>query len=163
MLGRLFLLMVIVPLLDLALLIWLARYTGITFTVCLAVLTAAIGAWLARQQGSAVRSRFAERLQQNQLPTELLSDGAMILLASGMLLSPGLLTDLFGFSLLTPLCRKWYKQLATKWFKKNFKVHVIKPDFGGSPHQDPNTVDGEVVRSEPSDAAPATPRNLEQD
>jgi len=150
MLARLFLLMVIIPLLDLALLIWLANYTGIAFTVGLAILTAAIGAWLAKQQGGAVRRRFAEQLQQNKVPTELLSDGAMILFASGMLFSPGLITDLFGFSLLTPFCRKWYKHLATKWFKKHFKVHVIKPDFGQPTNHDPNTVDGEVVRKEPT-------------
>ena len=146
--------MVIIPLLDLALLIWLAKYTGLLFTVSLAVLTAAIGDWLAKQQGSAVRNRLMEKLQQNSVPAELLSEGAMILVASGMLLSPGLLTDLFGFSLLTPFCRRWYKQMAMKWVKKNFKVHVIKPDFGQQTNNDPNTVDGEVVRRESTPEAP---------
>jgi UPF0716 protein FxsA len=149
MFARLFLLFIIVPLTDLFLLLWLAKYTGLLFTVGLVICTAAIGAWLAKQQGLAVQSRIRQQLQQQQMPSELLTDGAMILLAAGLLLTPGLLTDCFGFSLLTPVCRRFYKSIFTKWLKKNFKVHVIKPDFSQGMPRDANTVDGEVVREKP--------------
>lgn len=150
MFARLFLLFIIVPLTDLFLLLWLAKYTGFLFTVALVICTAAIGAWLAKRQGLAVRGRIQQQLQQQQMPSELLTDGAMILFAAGLLLTPGLLTDCFGFTLLTPVCRKYYKSLFTKWLKKNFKVHVIKPDFSQGVPRDSNTVDGEVVRENPT-------------
>ncbi len=156
MFGRLFLLFIIVPLVDLFLLFWVAKHTGPIFTVCLVVTTAAIGAWLARQQGSAVRSRILQQFQNKEMPSDLLTDGAMIMLAAGLLLTPGLLTDCFGFTLLTPVCRGWYKKLAMKWLKKNFKIQVIQPNRRASSRHadDEDVIDGEVVRHGPTRVQP---------
>ena len=123
----LFALFVIVPLADLFLLVWLSNYMGLWLTVGLVLLTAIIGAALAKSQGRAVQQRIASQLQKQQFPSELLTDGAMILFASALLLTPGLLTDLFGFSLLTPQIRAYYKRTAMKFLKKRFKMRVIKP------------------------------------
>lgn len=149
MFGRLFLLFIVVPLVDFFLLIWLGQQVGLLPTVGLVILTAAIGAWLVRLQGAEVRRKLMEQFSNRQNPAELLTDGAMIMLAAGLLLTPGLLTDCFGFTLLTPVCRRFYQRFITKWFKKNFKVHVIKPDFSEGVPRDANTVDGEVVRDKP--------------
>ena len=150
----LFVLFVIVPLADLFLLLWLANYTGFWFTVGLVVLTAIIGAALAKSQGRAVQRRIADQVQKQQFPSELLTDGAMILFASALLLTPGLLTDVFGFSLLTPQVRGYYKRTAMKFLKKRFKMRVIKP--GGPDHRSsgqapapgggPGTIEGHVVQ-----------------
>jgi len=149
MFARLFLLFIIVPLVDLFLLIWISKQVGLLPTIALVVLTAAIGAWLVKLQGGEVRRKLYEQFSKQQNPGELLTDGAMIMFAAGLLLTPGLLTDCFGFSLLTPVCRRFYQRLITRWFKKNFKVHVIKPDFSQGMPRDANTVDGEVVREKP--------------
>lgn len=149
MFARLFLLFIIVPLVDLFLLVWLADKVGFWPTIGLVILTAAIGAWLVKIQGAEVRRKLFEQFSKQQNPGDLLTDGAMIMFAAGLLLTPGLLTDCFGFSLLTPVCRRFYQKLIKSWFKKNFKVHVIKPDFSQGMPRDANTVDGEVVREKP--------------
>ena len=149
MLGRLFLLFIIVPLVDFYLLFRIANVAGFPLTVGLVVLTAAIGAYLVKLQGAEVRRKIMAQFSRQESPADLLTDGAMIFFAAGLLLTPGLLTDVFGFTLLTPICRRFYKGFITKWFKKNFKVHVIKPDFSQGMPRDANTVDGEVVREPP--------------
>ena len=125
MFARLFLLFIIVPIVDLLLLVGLARYTGVPLTIGLVVLTAAIGAYLVKLQGSEVRRKIFEQFSNQQMPSDLLSDGAMIMFAAGLLLTPGLLTDCFGFSLLTPVCRSFYKRALGKWFKNNFRFQVL--------------------------------------
>ena len=127
MFARLFLLFIIVPIVDLLLLVGLARYTGVPLTIGLVVLTAAIGAYLVKLQGSEVRRKIFEQFSNQQMPSDLLSDGAMIMFAAGLLLTPGLLTDCFGFSLLTPVCRSFYKRALGKWFKNNFRFQVLTP------------------------------------
>ena len=149
MFARLFLLFIVVPLVDLFLLFWISKQVGVLPTIALVVLTAAIGAWLVKLQGGEVKRKLFEQFSKRQDPSELLTDGAMIMLAAGLLLTPGLLTDCFGFTLLTPVCRAFYRKLISKWAKKNFRVHVIKPDFSQGMPRDANTVDGEVVREKP--------------
>lgn len=149
MFARLFLLFIIVPIVDLLLLVWLAKHTGIGPTLGLVVLTAAIGAYLVKLQGGEVRRKIFEQFSNQQMPSDLLSDGAMIMFAAGLLLTPGLLTDCFGFSLLTPVCRTFYKRAIGKWLKNNFHFQVLTPNSARGPGQDDNTVDGEVLPSKP--------------
>lgn len=163
MFGRLFLLFVIVPLVDLYLLFWLSGKVGVPLTIGLVVLTAAIGAYLVKLQGAEVRRKIMSQFENRQSPADLLTDGAMIFFAGGLLLTPGLLTDCFGFTLLTPVCRGFYKRVIGKWFKKNFKVHVIKPDFSQGMPRDANTVDGEVVREGPTKPVVVEPDRIEDD
>ena len=90
MFARLFLLFIIIPIVDLFLLVEIAQRTGIPFTIGLVVLTAAIGAWLVRLQGTEVRKQLMQQFSNQQNPAGLLTDGAMIMLAAGLLLTPGL-------------------------------------------------------------------------
>ena len=146
MFSRLLFLFIVVPLLDLFLLMWLSKYMGLGMTIGLVILTGVIGATLARQQGSLVKQQIRDRLSRQQMPTDLLSDGAMILFAAGLLLTPGLLTDLLGFSLLIPACRDVYKRAVGTTLKSNFKIQTFPmPGADARRSEDPNIIDGEVV------------------
>jgi UPF0716 protein FxsA len=122
-------------------LVWLSSYTGWQFSIGMVIVSGIVGAYLARRSSAALGVKFRDHLQQGKMSSDLLSDGAMIMFAAGLLLTPGFLTDFFGLSLLIPVCRRWYKSLIMGWFKKNFKMHVVTMPT----HHDPNTVDGEVV------------------
>ena len=154
--GKLVLIFVLVPLADLLLLMMLSSYTGWQFSVALVILSGILGAYLARWQSTMVRSEIEAKMRQNQMSAGLLTDGAMIFFAAGLLLTPGFITDAVGLSLLIPACRKWYKQRLSGWIKKNVKVQtfgfgsVFEP--GRSAHEnDPNVVEGEVVDRTTSD------------
>lgn len=150
MLARLLLLFILVPLADLVLLLLIANWTHWTTTVLLVIVSGIIGAWLAKQQSGSVGSKIRDQLGRNLVPSELLTDGALILFAAGLLITPGLITDVVGLSLLIPRTRRWYKRRAWKWLKEHFRVQVTTMK---SPGFDDDTVEGEVVSSRENAAA----------
>jgi UPF0716 protein FxsA len=151
MLGRLIILFIVVPLADLWLLMALADKTGWQTSVALVIVSGIIGAYLAKRSSQAVWDKIRQRFSQGEFAADLLSDGAMIFFASGLLLTPGFITDAVGLSILIPPIRGFYKRKIVKWFKLKANFQVVMPtarppedDFSG----DPNTVEGEVVIDE---------------
>jgi UPF0716 protein FxsA len=105
-LVRLLFLFTVVPLVELALLLWIGAHTSWWFTLGLVVFTGVAGAWLARHQGLRCLRRFQQELAEGKLPADPLLDGLMILLAGALLVTPGVLTDALGFALLLPPFRR---------------------------------------------------------
>ena len=104
-LGRLFLLFVIVPLLELALLIQMGRVVGFWPTIALVVFTGVTGAWLARTEGLRTMWRLRDDLENGRVPGQAIMDGMAVLAGGAFLLTPGILTDVMGFALLFPATR----------------------------------------------------------
>lgn len=102
---RLLLLLLVIPIVELALLIWLGGQIGVWPTIALIALTAVLGSWLAQREGLAVWRRFTSGLAAGQLPGKELTDGLIILVSGALLLAPGVLTDLAGFLGLLPPTR----------------------------------------------------------
>ena len=145
MLFKLFLLFVVVPLAELALLLILAHKTHWLVSLGLVVGTGLLGAWLAKGQGIAALRRIRETMTEGHVPTDPLLDAALIFFAGAMLLTPGILTDFFGISIMIPRCRRWYKTQLINWFKRKFRVQLTTSSFTSS---DPNVVDSYVVDRE---------------
>lgn len=146
MLGKLILLFILLPLADLWLLLLLSKYTSWQFSVILVIISGIIGAFLARRSSKAVWSKIQNKLGRGEFSTELLSDGAMIFFAAGLLLTPGFITDAIGLSVLIPPIRGVYKKLIAKWFKlqTNFEIVLPRGPEREAP-LDENTVEGSVV------------------
>jgi len=87
LLARLLLLFTVVPLVELALLLWIGSLTGLRFTLLLVLLTGIIGAGLARHQGLRCWLRVQQQLSAGQLPADPLVDGLMILVAGALLVN----------------------------------------------------------------------------
>ncbi len=120
MFGKLLLLFVGLPLIELALLIKLGQLWGVWPTIGLVVITGIVGASLARIQGFLVYTRIQNELAQGRMPAEELIDGLLILVGGVVLLTPGILTDLFGFTMLLPLTRLFFK----RWLRRRFDSMV---------------------------------------
>lgn len=110
MFVRLLILFTVVPLIELALLIKLGNVIGLWPTIFIVIATGVLGAALARSQGTQVISAIRAEVTEGRLPTESLINGLLILVGGVVLLTPGLLTDLLGFSLLIPFTRNWFKK-----------------------------------------------------
>lgn len=106
MFGRMLLLFIFIPMIELYLLIMLGARIGAMPTIGLIVLTGILGASLARQQGLSVLSKIQREMASGRPPTQELVEGAMIVVGGIVLLTPGILTDIFGFALLIPRFRK---------------------------------------------------------
>lgn len=153
MLGRLILLFILLPLTDLWLLLVLSQRTSWQFSVLLVIVSGLIGAFLARRSSKAVWSKIQSKLGRGEFSTELLSDGAMIFFAAGLLLTPGFITDAIGLSILIPPIRNWYKTLVAKWFSLQTNFQIVMPQMGSNqePPLDENTVEGRVADSDQPD------------
>ena len=110
MFVRLLILFTVVPLIELALLIKLGNLIGLWPTIFIVIATGVLGAALARNQGTRTVGAIRAELAQGRAPTESLINGLLILVGGVVLLTPGLLTDLLGFSLLIPFTRNWFKK-----------------------------------------------------
>ncbi|MDX1494714.1 MAG: FxsA family protein, partial [Longimicrobiales bacterium] len=108
------LLFVIVPIIELILLIEIGQLVGLLPTVALVVFTGVTGAWLARAEGLRVFFQFQRELASGRLPGQALLDGISVLVGGAFLLTPGVLTDVVGFSLLLPFTRRWIQRRVRK-------------------------------------------------
>jgi len=118
MLIKLFLLFTLIPLLELWILIKLGSLVGILPTIIIVASTGFFGVLLAKSQGLTVLNQMQHDMKQGILPGNKLIDGACILLGGAFLITPGLLTDLLGFSLLVPQSRGWLKRIARRYLQR---------------------------------------------
>ncbi len=141
MLGRLIILLTVVPLVELTLLLEIADRIEWGPTVGLVLGTGVLGAYLARREGVKVVQRIQRDMEAGIAPTSAVVDGALILVAGVVLVTPGILTDCFGFALLVPPIRALLKKRLTSWFRAH--VVTIQPGDvgasspGGGPFDDP--------------------------
>ena len=116
MLGRLILLFTVVPLAELFILIKIGSHIGGFNTILLVFLSAMLGALLAHRQGLRTLRQIQLSLSQGQIPAEELIDGVLILVGGILLVTPGVLTDLFALVLLFPATRTYFK----RWLRRRF-------------------------------------------
>lgn len=121
-LPRLFLLLTILPLLELALLLLMGRYISVWFTLAFVVLTGLAGAILLRYQGIQTLRNIQRDLNERRMPTDSLLDGLFIFIAAILLILPGVTTDIVGLTILIPPLRLLYKTWLVRWFKSRFKL-----------------------------------------
>ena len=154
---QLFLIFVLLPLADL-LLIWMLIKVHVGITIIWILLSGLIGAWYVRRQGTNVMADMRGSLDQGQLPTNMLVEGGIVLFAGALLITPGLITDLLGFSMLFKPCRRWYRVRLVNWLKSRVKFQTFQ--VGGQQPHDPNVVDAEVKGRKSS---PATEVDLDRE
>jgi UPF0716 protein FxsA len=120
MFGYLVLLFTIVPAVELWLLIEIGSNIGAGNTILIIILTGVLGAYLARIQGFLVLQKIQNDLNRGHLPNSEMVDGLMILLGGIVLLTPGFITDAFGFILLIP----WTRSLIKIWCNRKFEEMI---------------------------------------
>ena len=124
--GRLLTLFLVVTTTELILLLWIGKQVGFWPTAALIVGTALAGSFLAQREGMAAWRRFSSETSGGHMPGAALTDGLLILVASVLLLTPGVLTDVVGFALLIPPSRAVVRRLITKRFKRAVSAGTIK-------------------------------------
>jgi UPF0716 protein FxsA len=112
---------ILIPLAELAVLIAVGDVIGLGPTLILLLVVSVAGAWLAKQQGVAAWRRFQLALAEGRMPTVEVADGAMILLAGALLLTPGFLTDVAGVLLLLPPTRALARRLAPRLAERRLR------------------------------------------
>jgi UPF0716 protein FxsA len=112
---------ILVPLAELAVLIAVGDWIGLVPTLVLLLVVSVAGAWLAKREGLVAWRRFQLALAEGRMPTVEVADGAMILLAGALLLTPGFLTDVAGVLLLLPPTRAMARRLAPRLAERRLR------------------------------------------
>lgn len=133
MFARLLIIFIFVPLVELYILIKVGKILGTGNTILIVILTGILGATFAKSQGIGIISKIRNSLNQMKIPENELIQGLMILAGGIMLITPGFLTDLLGFSLILPFTRKFYTSLLISYLKNKIKSgqwqHYGKYDY----------------------------------
>lgn len=125
-LGRLALLFIVVPVLELVILIRLGQYVGLWPTVALVLGTGFVGAALARLEGMRLFLQFQRELAAGRMPTQAMLDGLSVMVGGAFLLTPGVLTDLAGLALLFPPTRRWIQRRVLKRIERGMAEGTIR-------------------------------------
>lgn len=135
----LLLLFLIVPLVEIYFLIQVGSVIGALPTIFLVVFTAVLGVSMLRIQGFATLSRLRGTLAQGGIPALEMLEGALLLVAGALLLTPGFFTDAIGFVCLVP---PWRRALV-RWFLGRFLLPTNSAGNGGArPRQAPRGSSG---------------------
>lgn len=102
----LFLLFIIVPIIEITILIQVGQAIGAWYTVGLVLLSAFIGVNMLRQQGLSTLARAQQRMDQGEVPGQEMVEGIVLAVGGALLVTPGFVTDVVGFSCLIPAIRK---------------------------------------------------------
>ena len=113
----LFVLFIAVPIIEIALFIQIGGFLGFWVTMLIVILTAIIGTRLVKSQGlNAIKDVQNSFINGGNTANSLIN-GALILVAGVLLLTPGFFTDLIGLTFLIPSTRLWWIKYGTKYFK----------------------------------------------
>ncbi len=124
----LLLLFTIIPILELAVLLYVGRAIGIWPTITAVLLTGVAGAALAKHQGFYVLQEIKRDTSRGILPADRLMDGALVLAGGLMLLTPGFITDFAGFLFLIPFTRSFIKNIIKRKMKFRGKYRTGKEE-----------------------------------
>lgn len=104
-------LFIVVPIAELALIIWVGTEIGVLNTIALLILDSVLGSLLMRSQGRHAWRRFNQALMQGRPPAKEVIDGVLVIGGGALLLTPGFISDVFGLLLLLPPTRAIVRRL----------------------------------------------------
>lgn len=148
----LFLLFVIVPLIEIVLLINVGEIIGAWYTIGLVLLSAFIGVNMLRRQGLSTLMRARSKMDGGEIPAHEMVEGIILAVGGALLVTPGFVTDFFGFCCLIPFTRHAMVAKLRKHFTVVSAQHSAFNGFQGgfeqdvhghgSNHQDPRQSSG---------------------
>jgi UPF0716 protein FxsA len=143
-----------VPMIEIALFIQVGGFIGVWWTLLIVLATAITGSYLVRSQGLREIANLQKSFSELDDPTEPLANGAMILFAGALLLTPGFFTDIVGLSLLVPGVRK----AAFLWAKS--RVNVQSFSMGSEhPAQQRQPSGDRVIDGDYEEVKPTKPKS----
>lgn len=159
-----FLILMLVPIIEIIGFIQVGSMIGMWATLAVVILTAIVGSILLRYQGMAVMFRAQEDLRRGVMPVDQMITGMFLAFAGALLLTPGFFTDILGLLLFLPP----FRQFVMGSVLKGFIQPRAKASFDEQPAHQPGAgrqeaadegdgpiIDGTYSEVNPDDAADA--------
>ncbi len=146
-----FLLFVLFPFLELALLIKVGGMIGVLPTLLLIVGSAILGSLLLRVAGLATALRAREKLARGEVPEQEMLEGLLIAVGGGLLLLPGFISDGLGLLCLLPFTRRLIlRRFLDRMSEQALRQRAFADDLAaGEGPSRPNVIEGEFERRDP--------------
>ena len=113
--GRvLVVLLIAIPIIEIAVAIWVASAIGWLNTIGLLILLSIIGIWVVKRQGLGIMTTLSEGAQRREVPTKTLVDRFLMVLGGVLLVMPGFVTAAIGLLLFLPPVRALIRGFAGK-------------------------------------------------
>jgi UPF0716 protein FxsA len=145
----LLLLFIVMPIAEISLLLQVGDLIGGWNTVGLIIVTAFVGAYLVRQEGISTLQTAQAKLAQNQVPGNEMLEGMLLVIAGVLLVTPGFITDILGFTFALPFSRKFIaaraaSHLTVKTFNAT-QQSTYQYTHRPSAQDDGDTIEGEYT------------------
>jgi UPF0716 protein FxsA len=124
------LLFVVVPVIEIYVLIQVGQVIGAWWTILLLVADGLLGSWLMKHEGTRAWQALREALEDRRMPARELADGVLILVGGTLLLTPGFVTDIFGFFCVLPFTRPVARRTLTRFLTRKFLSGPGAPGYG---------------------------------
>lgn len=152
----------VLPALEIFLLFKIGGEIGGLNTFLIVVLTGITGAALAKSQGLAILEQIQTEMNKGGIPAKPIIHGLMVFAGGLLLLTPGFLTDIIGFSLVMPGTRHilfiWVQKILANAAKSGkFKFQTFSTqrppgpfgtDFDQSQTPKEFEVSGDIIEAE---------------
>ncbi|TDF35427.1 FxsA family protein [Alteromonadaceae bacterium M269] len=146
--GKLFLLFVALPIIEIAVLVNVGEMIGGWNTIAIVIFTAFAGAYLVRQQGLSTLTQAQQKMQTGQMPGQELAEGLLLVIAGVLLVTPGFVTDGLGFLFCLPMTRPVIAKLLIKNFPMNVVTNHQQPFQQSQPFEQARRNQGNVFEGE---------------
>jgi UPF0716 protein FxsA len=107
-------LFIFVPIAELYVIFKIGDSIGWLPTLALLVIDSIAGWWLLKSQGRTVWQRFQATMEAGRVPHREVMDGVLVIFGGAFLLTPGFITDIFGFLLLLPPSRAVFRRFLIR-------------------------------------------------
>ena len=149
-LAVVFLLLLVVPVVEIAVIVAVGKVIGGWQTLVLLLLESLLGAWLVRREGARAWEALRTALNTGRMPSRELADAALVLVGGTLLLAPGFVTDVVGFFFVVPVTRPLARVVleqvvARKLLGGFFGSSRGGPGGGGDGPGDGDVIEGEVL------------------
>ena len=145
MFAKLLVLFTVVPLIELYLLITLGQIVGAEITVGVVFITGLLGATLAKREGTRVLREWQDAVSKGLMPKEGVTSSLLVLVGGILLITPGVLTDVVGLSLLIPPSRRLIAGMLKGYVQKRFEIQTVGPGLAAGFAREAARSSGEVI------------------
>lgn len=157
----LFIAFLLLPVLEIYVIIQVGEAIGGWPTVALLLAESVLGAWIVRHEGRRAWRALKETFGGGGMPDRELADAGLVLVGGVLLLTPGFVTDFFGFLFVLPFTRPLVRRLLSRYVARRMSTARRRATlrFGnlgggmygpgpGEPEPGPRVVRGEVVEED---------------
>ena len=136
--------LILIPVIEIAVFILLGDFFTFWQLISITLATAFIGITIIKKKGLQTLYEAQDQLKTNILPIEEIYNGMFLVVSAAFLLTPGFITDLFGFLLFVPSFRNIFKAIVTKSLIANVNLGAyMKNNNSESTTAHYTTIDGE--------------------